>query len=388
MSHSIIAPSSAFRWVPCPGSVLLEACFPNEKTEASTEGDLAHEIAARLLQRCLDLGTTTKQERDRCVDELDGDDETFDGAVLYVDDVLRIASGCATGFTHIVHIEEPVKCPRVHAESFGTPDAWLFDITSKTLHVWDFKFGRLAVQAFENWQLVNYIAGILDELKLPADIERLVKVEVAIVQPRNYEPGAPVRRWSTMVGALCDMLADLKASAEDALGDSPTVATGPHCRYCRGRHDCEAARRVALVEFEHCGEPLPQGMTLEQLGRELELLERAAEAVAYRKTGVEAALEAAIRKGDPVPGWTLKEGRGSTVWTVDVETLAVLGNTHGVTLTTPKALTPNQATKAGLPADVVATMTERKPGKLALAREELTEARRVFGGTKPQEIKP
>ena len=378
MSHSIIAPSSAFRWVPCPGSVLLEACFPNEKTEASTEGDLAHEVAAEMLRTCLKMGTRPADHRSHFGEH---SDETFDGVALYVEDVLRVARST---HTFVVHIEEPVKCHRVHAESFGTPDAWLFDVASKTLHVWDFKFGRLKVEAFENWQLVNYIAGILDEV----GDDRLVKVEIAIVQPRNYEPGAPVRRWSTAVGALCDMFADLRTSAEDALGDAPTVATGPHCRYCRGRHDCEAARRVALVEFEHHGEPLPQGMTLEQLGRELELLERAAEAVAYRKTGVEAALEAAIRKGDPVPGWTLKEGRGSTVWTVDVETLAVLGNTHGVTLTTPKALTPNQATKAGLPADVVATMTERKPGKLALAREELTEARRVFGGTKPQEIKP
>src|SRR4030042_4687940 len=46
-----LAPSSAARWVQCPGSVAMSQAFPNSgDSEASADGVMAHELAAAWLR--------------------------------------------------------------------------------------------------------------------------------------------------------------------------------------------------------------------------------------------------------------------------------------------------------------------------------------------------
>ncbi len=51
MAHSVLAPSSAHRWMHCPGSVNLERLFPNQSSAYAEEGTLAHAWAAFALDK-------------------------------------------------------------------------------------------------------------------------------------------------------------------------------------------------------------------------------------------------------------------------------------------------------------------------------------------------
>lgn len=44
-AHALFGPSSAHRWLECPGSVLLEQGMPDTASESAAEGTLAHELA-------------------------------------------------------------------------------------------------------------------------------------------------------------------------------------------------------------------------------------------------------------------------------------------------------------------------------------------------------
>ena len=49
MSHALLAPSSAHRWIECPGSVVLSKDIPETTSEYAEEGTFAHAVAAHCL---------------------------------------------------------------------------------------------------------------------------------------------------------------------------------------------------------------------------------------------------------------------------------------------------------------------------------------------------
>ena len=51
MGHAVLSPSSAHRWIACPGSVALVATAgaPDTGSVSADEGTAAHEMAERIL---------------------------------------------------------------------------------------------------------------------------------------------------------------------------------------------------------------------------------------------------------------------------------------------------------------------------------------------------
>ena len=56
MAHAKLSPSSADRWMVCPGSTVLEAGKPDSSSDFADEGTAAHFLAAT----CLEKGTNAK----------------------------------------------------------------------------------------------------------------------------------------------------------------------------------------------------------------------------------------------------------------------------------------------------------------------------------------
>lgn len=363
--HAPLPPSSAHLWVRCAGwrrmQTLVEP-LPEDDTK-TREGEAAHWAVARVLDGHQIGAGEIMPNGEPLTDEM------CEGADLMDDAIGPERSS--------LMVESRVHCDFVHPDNWGTPDAWrLFD---NTLDVWDYKFGHRHVPAFENWQLLNYAAAIVSTLGLEGRMPpSSIRVRLTIVQPRDYHSGGPVRTWELAGEELAEYARRLQEAARAA--DTPDALCTPHdhCGDCAARHACPALQQAALAYVETATVALPLSLPPAALARQLAVLDWAADLIKARRDGLAAQAVAVLRHGEALPGWTLKQGSGRERWKVGVEEVLALGAMMGVEVAKPDALTPKQAIKAGLPAEVVSAYTETPVGELKLVRDDGSAARLAF----------
>lgn len=371
-AHAILAPSAAARWVACAGSVALAALFPEEEDgEEAREGTAAHWAAFEILHASpVALGQAAPNGYVLT-------EEMIEGAQTYADEIdAELARRHLTRAALVV--ERRVNIGRVHPENWGTPDCWFYDPVARVLVMFDFKFGHRMIEVFENWQLIDYVAGVADELQLD-DLTNAVKM--VIVQPRSFHRAGPVRDWTTR---LCDLRAQiniLTMAAERAMEPGATCTPNPECKYCEGRHACEATQHGAYQAVALSKASTPLVLSPSAVGLELRTLEAAEAALAARISGLKAQAAALFKSGAQVPGWAMVPTSGREAWREDkpLAELLQLGELFGISLAKPAAITPGQARKAGMPEEVIAQYAGKPSRGLALERDDGSTARRVFG---------
>ena len=173
--HSLLSPSSAYRWMRCPGSVPLSADLPEEEAPAAEEGTIAHEAAASLLH-----GDKKGAEKMFAHAAAQGfaADEMRKAVGFYVDYVQGF--GLHALFLHALCVEARMPLFRVlGCDAWGYADALIYNSFNE-LHIFDLKYGRgEKVRAFENPQLALYAAAALEEY-----YPNCHKICLHIVQPR------------------------------------------------------------------------------------------------------------------------------------------------------------------------------------------------------------
>lgn len=351
--HAPLAPSSAARWVQCAGSVEMSARYPQDENDPkAVEGTLAHDVvAAALLGQPVPAGAT---------------EEMLEGADMMSD--------ATRGKTPLL-VESRVECPKIHPDNWGTPDAWSIDRAQRIVYVWDYKFGHRHVEVFENWQLINYAAGILMVAGLTGDDLAQYNVVLTVVQPRSYHKDGPVRTWTLSVADLHGYALRLKTAAERAMTPDAECTTGAECRDCPARHACTTLQSAAYNAVQMSGESVPFDLPPETLGRELTKMREAAALLDARVSGLENEVLGNIKRGMSIPGWMTEQGAGREKWARPVEEIVALGQMMGIDIAMPGAVTPKQAIKAGIPAVVVAQYTETPVGEIKLVPSNL---RKVF----------
>jgi hypothetical protein len=306
------------------------------------------------------------------------DAEMIEAARVYVADIEATFYEQAHG--EGLHLEHRVSIPRIHAECFGTPDAFWFDALARVLYIWDFKFGYGIVEAPDNWQAICYAAGIIDYLGLD---DQTVTVCVRIVQPRAFHPGGPVREWRVPATDLRGPINQLESAANEIMRTDrkQKLCTGVHCRYCESKHQCPALRGAAyyacdVVDFIR----VPEVMSSAEAGLELRLLEAASKRLEYRIEGLRADLEYRIKSGDAHTGHEMRGGTGAPEWLVPADEVFALGDLCGIDLRKkPAPITVTQAKKKGIDELVINDYSTRKKSALKLVPIDANEAARVFG---------
>lgn len=372
--HALLAPSSAARRIQCPQSTTLEALFPEDvEGEEAREGVAAHwAVSEQLSGRLVDVGQIAPNG-------VVLTEEMMAGADIMLNDVeaalapygLRPLQG---------QIEARVFIPRIHPTSFGTPDYYILiqrPGMPLLLLLWDYKFGHRMVQAFENAQLVDYIAGICEGIH---DMSPGVDIVATIVQPRSYSPEGHVRRWKTNLLGLRALINISSSAGHEALGPTPRAKVGPECRDCRARHACPQLQEVGFRAMDEARHVLPLDMTPAAMGLELRHLDRAIALMNARRSGLAEQLERQARQGKPTPGWRLQAGSAREHWTVPAAQVITTGKLMQVDLAKPtEAVTPNQAREKGLDPAIVAALSKRGAAAMALVEDDGSLARRVFG---------
>ena len=364
--HAPLAPSSASRRKACAGSRKMEALYPQpDDSPASREGTAAHWAASEILSgRIIDSGLIAPNG-------VMLTDEMIDAADMYVDEVRKVNG--------TPHIEERVGINYIHDECWGTPDAWHFDEKNGVLNVWDFKYGHRFVGVFENWQLIEYTAGILDSIGVNGLTDQHITVVMTIVQPRCYVGGKPIRSWTLRASDLRGYFNEARRFEELAMSDDALCTVSPECRDCSARHACPTFQRATYDAIAISGEAVPFDLPPQALGSELRYIQSAIDTLTARATSLEEQALSMIRQGKSVPHFVAQHGMGRERWIKPEAEVIAMGELMGVKLGVTKLVTPKQAIKAGMNAELVKSFTETPRGELKLVADDGTNARKIFG---------
>jgi len=325
--HAKLGPSSADRWMQCPGSVVLSEGMPQRTSEFAAEGTAAHELAEKLLNG---------GKR--------GDDmEMADHVVTYVDHVLYLAG---TDAKNTLHIEVRVK---VSDDIWGTADAIVWNPETRVLYVRDLKYGAgVPVEVKGNTQLKIYALAALLTMAYPAR-----KVNVGIVQPRCPHPDGYIREVEFDVIDLIDFNAELadavkrvkaaQAATHSTLQQVYLNPTEKGCRWCLAAPKCPAiankAQQVAKVVFAP-GLPYDPAALAETLDF-LPILE------GWITNTREFAYSEA-EKGHAIPNWKLVPKQARRKWRNEADAAKVLlefFDKEALFETVQKMLSPAEAEK-------------------------------------------
>lgn len=385
IAHAFLAPSSAFRWVRCALSASLEAAYPEtEASPSSLEGSAGHWAVERLL-RGTPVAVDTQAPNGVAVTQ-----EMLEAAELVQEDIVATLG---PDWAKLLVIEQPVQIPRIHpTHNWGTPDYHAGTRMANgriCLHVWDFKFGHGVVEAFENWQMIDYAAGLLGQMDVN---DQETVVEIIVIQPRAFHREGPVRRWRVAASDLRPYFNILENQAGLALmPNPPAVPTPEGCANCTGRGHCEALMRAGGYAADKGGQYGALDLSPHALGLEARNLKRAQALLNARITGLDAQIEASIRRGVLVPFWTMESVPGRLEWKKPAAEIFALGDMLGIKLQkAPDPITPTQAKTAtkvrarelgfdsGVWLPLIDAYAERPPGAVKLVADDGSKARLTF----------
>jgi len=357
----------------------MNEIHPEDKeTDEAREGTAAHELAARMVSALTRNGVGFPEPGDVIGKPAENgvlfDDEMFQAAHEFAA-VCREAMSAARVFGGPnLGIERHVNSDAIHQENHGTPDFFCYDKTAGLLTVVDFKYGFKEVDAFENYQLVNYAALIAVELEVPLD----TALELVIVQPRSFR-NETVKRWTTDLSTVAPMVEELRAGAAAAMRADVNVHSGTHCKNCNALFDCPAGMAGWSQQFEATRKARPANLTTEAMAVLYDIVGRAHGQSSALLLSIETQLKARAASGETIPGYNVEPVSGRQKWNVPEDDVIRMGSYLGLDLRSPKPITPKQAIDSGASADVVNSMSERKSAGVKLVRDATNKkARRVF----------
>lgn len=305
MKHFKYSPSKSHRWLKCPGSEsLIEALNLDIETsnQYADEGTAAHkggEICFKSNSDPFDLvGTSIRVSKDV---EITFNEEMADAVEQYIDYVYRFL---CPEVGDVIFVEKQVPLFYAKKEK-GTSDLIGYCFRTKTLHVFDFKYGQgVKVLAKGNSQLHIYGISSLGYFLSLYDIKNVC---FHIVQPRmkNFD------RECLPLNELNPIEKEIKKGYKEANKENAVLIPGEEqCRFCPVAN-CEArARHVFDViggDFENLdAKPfiMPRTLSDEDMAKILNHVDEinsfisALQSQAYKK----------LESGDRFPGFKLVQG--------------------------------------------------------------------------------
>lgn len=314
-THAELSPSSAHRWVACPGSVAMCRGIPNTSSVHADWGTAAHALAEVCLTDNFEpvafLGQTLKDT------SVAVDDEMVECVAEYVAIVRNLAAGGE------LMVEQRVSIEHITGEpgAGGTSDTIIFN--GDEAIIVDLKGGRgVKVDAENNKQLAIYAHAAVRQFDLMGDVQR---VRMVIVQPRLSH----VSEWSISIDELEAFVDEIRAAAQVVhSNDAPRKPSADGCRWCLAKATCPELRSMVIStvadDFVDLTQPIaPQLAHRIDADMDNHTLANCLAAVDLIQSWCKAIEERAfdqLAAGHTVPGYKLVSGRrGNRAWSNESE---------------------------------------------------------------------
>lgn len=307
-AHALLSASSAHRWLACPPSAVAAEAYPDQDTDYTREGTIAHEVAEVVASARLKGKNLTIANLDELPEGADRDMvEYAKGYADYIQEQI-------TSEDAIVLLEKKVDFSPWVPGGFGTADCII--IQGNTMDVIDYKYGKgVAVSAVDNPQEKLYGLGAWFDYGFACDIE---KIRLHIYQPRINN----VSRDELLLDELIEW-ADktVKPTAEKAAKGKGNYTPGEHCQFCPHAGRCRALTKVCTeyVNTHGMRAPVPVLAPWEIA----EILRLESLVTLWLKRVRDQALTTMMSGGE-ILGFKVVAGRGSRAWADDLEVAAAL----------------------------------------------------------------
>ncbi len=312
-AHALIGPSSAHRWLNCPGSINANKNKPWEQSAYALEGTTAH----ALLELCLRLHTQPEEFLGQRLekDHMPITEEMVD-AVGYALDFVK--QYLADNPNTKVYVERPVyPGPLLGADTsviWGTPDIQL-DNYPKELVTIDYKHGTgIPVSVKDNPQIKLYHLG------MRAERGKYRRYRSVVVQPR-LPKRKPVQEASLTDVELVKWADDtVRPVIPIALGEDAPRNAGDWCRYCHASGNCPAQMQETFDRAAKEFGKAPKGLTPAELAKYMDMVPMVMEAVESLK----AVAIKAVHAGVQVPGYVASFTNARRIWRDEEQANTVL----------------------------------------------------------------
>lgn len=306
--HALLSASSAHRWLACPPSAVAAERYPEQDTEYTREGTLAHEVAEATACR---QNPESIREAPRILTDPAIAPEMVECAIAYHAYIHeQIKSEGAT-----VLLEQRVDFSPWVPDGFGTCDCII--LQGDTMTIIDYKYGMgVPVSAVENPQMRLYALGALNDYGIAFDVK---KVEMHIFQPR-------IDNISRDEMTVADLLAwadkVVKPTAEKAAKGKGSYAVGQHCTFCPHSGKCRKLTEVCtdFVETHSMRVAVPV-LAPHEVAKILEMEPM----ISLWMKRVKAQALTDMMDGINVPGFKVVAGReGNRKWTDELQVAGAL----------------------------------------------------------------
>lgn len=356
-----IRPSGSKVWLACPLGLTMQNLYGDRYPAgaAADEGTAAHWVLEHTLAACVNADDLLN------VAAPNGVTVTKD-MVAHANDAAAFIEGLTGDGQRYSERQLTMTLPDGTAIS-GTADVVVLPPDGKTVHVIDYKYGHGHVPA-DSPQLKIYGVAAAQEFNREV-------VHLHVIQPRDYTAKSP-RSYHFTPAAQNDFCDEVANALRMAMKPKPYAVAGSHCLRCPGRGHCETLRAASLEFSEASG---TDTTAPEAVAAELRIAQQAVELATARLKGLQDEATHVLSSGGVVPGWALERKPGRQEWKNEQPVLA-LAEAFGIldTVSTRKLITPLQAQKAGLPAELVKLHTERPMGEPKLVPAADTLAAQVF----------
>lgn len=333
--HCRLAPSSASRWIPCPGSARSD--LPDRRSAAADQGTLAHAVAnAELLERPMppDVLKAFLGQPQEDIEEMTR------GVALFVEFVRGIPGD---------HYYEQKILSKSIPEFGGTLDD--IAVTELNLHVTDLKYGTMFVPAVNNYQLKSYL--VLARELFPGR----KRFFGTIVQPRVQDGRVETHEYTKKE------LDEFELQVIEA-GFDDSIVAGAHCRWCPLLINCDkAAERAALMAQESFDEVDTETDTINRMKALIEF----APVVSKLSELAEAKLLYFIKQGVPVPGYKAGRSRKHRCWK-DPDNIVALLDAKGISraISIESDVRSPAKLEKMVPRELIEDLWHQPPGNISL----------------------